>query len=166
MAIFLRYGVQDRHHRLSFFEEQIRDALDGHYGLFHFEEQTRGADGPITNEHICSSCGSLTLENLAALKASVGLYLPYIPLSMSPCALCTLCGTHGAGDLIRDQEALEQCKIKRKTLRTAIGISSRPPEKEFEQLEIKLSSGYPRTVGVAAEYGKAAKDFMVHSKVF
>jgi hypothetical protein len=175
MAIFLRYEAQDEHHRLSRFGEQTSGEQDGHHPLFHFGEQTGGADGPTTNEHICSSCRSLTLEHLVALKASVGLYLPYIPLPKIPkfqliptfpCALCTLCGTHGVGGLISDQEALEQCKSKRKTLRTAIGLSSRPPEKEFEQLAIKWSSGHPQTIGVAAEYGKEVKDFMVFSRVF
>jgi hypothetical protein len=90
---------------------------------------------------------------------------PPIP-PVRPCALCTLCGTADVGDLITDKEALKECTIKRKTLQTAIGISSRPPETEFEQLAVTLSSGRPRTIRVAAEYGKEVKDFAAHSSVF
>jgi hypothetical protein len=148
MARFLKFEAQDGNPRLARSGKQTRGP----------DDPTTGADGPTTNEHLCVACKSISLNDLVALNASVGLYLPCPSTPLVPaskCALCTLCRTRRVSDLIKDWKARKQDSIKRRELQTALGLSSRPPEKEFEKLLITLSSGRPQaTIGVAAVYGK------------
>jgi hypothetical protein len=70
MAIFLRYGPQDGNPRLGLFRDRT----------IYADGPTTGVAGPTANDHLCYSCSCLSLRNLVALKASVGLYLPPVRL--------------------------------------------------------------------------------------
>jgi hypothetical protein len=144
--------------------------VDSHFSDSGPDDPTTGADGPTTNEHLCVACRSISLNDLVALNASVGLYLPCPPTPLVPasqCALCTLCRTRRVSVLIKSWEARKQDSIKRRQLQTALGLSSRPPEKEFDNLLVTLLSGRPQaTIGVAAVYGKGTYESLFYPHVF